>query len=64
MSVTFKKITPEESWKVYDGAARRLLRISGEEFSRRWDAGEYKHSAETTVMQVAMLRPDGVQLAR
>ncbi len=34
-------VTPEEGMRIFDEEARRLLGISGEEFLRRWDAGEY-----------------------
>lgn len=33
---------PRESlWQIFDDEARRTLGISGEEFLRRWDAGDY-----------------------
>lgn len=35
-------LTPEEARALFDRRARQLLRISGEEFLRRWDAGEYR----------------------
>ncbi len=35
-------LTPEEARELFDRRARQLLRISGEEFLRRWDAGEYR----------------------
>lgn len=34
-------VTPEEGMRMFDEEARRRLGISGEEFLRRWDAGEY-----------------------
>jgi hypothetical protein len=34
-------LTPEESRAFFDEMARELLGISGDEFLRRWDAGEY-----------------------
>ncbi len=55
-------LTPEEGRKLFDEAARHYLGISGEEFIRKWDAGEFddpddrtKHGPE--VMSVAMLLP-------
>lgn len=57
--IQFEKINRTESWRVFDEAAHRLLHISGDEFVSRWDAGAYKNAHETTVMQVAMLRPSG-----
>ena len=35
-------VTPEEARALFDRRARQLLHISGEEFLRRWDAGEYR----------------------
>ena len=35
-------VTPEEALALFDRRARQLLHISGEEFLRRWDAGQYR----------------------
>ncbi len=43
-----------------DEAARHYLRVSGEEFMRAWDAGEYDSDPDRPeVMRVAMLLPFG-----
>lgn len=34
-------LTPEEGRQMYDEAVRRYMGMSGEEFLRRWDAGEF-----------------------
>lgn len=34
-------LTPEEGRRQYDAAVRFYLGIDGEEFLRRWDAGEW-----------------------
>lgn len=34
-------LTPEEGHALFDQEARALVGLSGEEFLRRWDAGEY-----------------------
>ena len=57
--VRFEMIGKEASWKVFDDAAMRLLRMSGEEVARRWDAGEFAGSDSPALMQVIMLRPSG-----
>jgi len=57
--VTFQMITKQDSWDVFDRAARRFLRLSGEEVARRWDAGEFAGSDSVALMQVIMLRPSG-----
>lgn len=36
-----REITKEEGRELFDRNVRRHLGISGEEFIRRWDAGEY-----------------------
>jgi hypothetical protein len=33
-------LSPEEAYELFDRHARKHLGISGEEFLRRWDAGE------------------------
>ena len=40
-------LTPEEGRRVFDEAARTWLGISGEEFLRRYDAGEYADLVES-----------------
>jgi hypothetical protein len=43
-----KFVTPEEAREIFDRRARMELGISGEEFLRRWDAGEYIPVPDTT----------------
>jgi hypothetical protein len=54
-------LTPEQAWVSFDRQARELLGVSGEEFVRRWDAGEYDAVADqpgyTDLVYLAMLRP-------
>ncbi len=57
--VSFKLISAEEQWEIFDDAARRLLDIDGLEFARRWDDGDFLNRDEPGVMQVAILRPHG-----
>jgi hypothetical protein len=57
--VEFEKISTEESWKVFDAAARRLLKMPGRDVASRWDAGEFADSDSPDLMQVIMLRPSG-----
>ena len=53
--------TPEEGRELFDSQARELLGISGEEFLRRWDAGEYRDIADKPgnlhIGRLAMLIP-------
>ena len=48
----------EEGWTILDAQARARLGISGQEFVRKWEAGEYFNGKEQPeVMHVAMLLP-------
>lgn len=54
-------IEGEEGRAYFDRRARALLGISGEEFLRRWDAGEYRPVPDTPegrkVGRLVMLMP-------
>jgi hypothetical protein len=58
-TVTFEKITPEVAWQDFDSAARRILKMSGDELIRRWDSGELRDQTTPDLMRVLMLRPSG-----
>jgi len=42
------ELTPEEGRAYFDREARRLVGMSGEEFLRRWDAGEFQPVPDET----------------
>ncbi len=48
-------LNPEESRELFDREAKRLFGISGDEFLRRWDSGEYGPIPDT---------PEGRKLGR
>ena len=54
---------PEETRQAFDAQARELMGMSGEEFIRRWDAGEFATIADDAehpeVMRLALLIPFG-----
>lgn len=54
-------LTAEEAKALFDRRARTLLHISGEEFLRRWDAGEYHLVRDTAdgrkVGELVMMLP-------
>lgn len=54
-------LSPEESLAMFDREAQHRLGITGEEFLRRWDAGEYRDIPDTPegwrVMDVVFLLP-------
>jgi len=58
-------VTPDEGRRLFDQAARTWLGISGEEFIRRWEAGEYREIADEAgnahVGDLIMLIPFGRQ---
>lgn len=48
----------EEGREIFDAAAQRHLGISGDEFLRKWDAGEFADDPDRPeVIEVAMLIP-------
>ncbi len=57
--------TTEEGRAIFDDQARRLMNMSGEEFLRRWDAGEFAEIADAPghrhIMRLSMLIPFGRQ---
>lgn len=55
--VALEYIDAEESWRIFDEQAQAILGISGEEFARRWDDGEYMDSTDNRLMKLVILRP-------
>ena len=55
------ELTAEEGRELFDKAARKRLGISGEEFLRRLDAGEYRDCGccPHAVFELRMLEPFG-----
>lgn len=52
------EVDATEAMKIFDENARYCLGISGVEFLRRWNAGEYPHpDTDRNVMLVASLLP-------
>ena len=55
------RATVEEGKQLFDYQARKELGISGDEFLRRWDAGEFDAIADDPdhpeIMELAMLIP-------
>jgi len=52
-----RELSPEESAAEFDRQARRRLHMSGEEFLRKWDAGEFPNTEDFAVSYVASLIP-------
>jgi len=44
-------LNDEEAHALFDAEARRVMGISGEEFLRRYDAGEFDHHSDTSAEQ-------------
>jgi len=57
----WREVTREEGRSQFDRAVRLTLGISGEEFIRRWDAGEYRDWADKSnyryLMDLGMMIP-------
>ena len=53
-------VTPEEGRRMFDEAVRKYMGISGEEFLRRLDAGEYYEIADKPghrhIVRLALMR--------
>jgi hypothetical protein len=52
-------VTPEEARDIFDREAQSALGISGQDFIRRWDAGEFNEDTRTEVIRVSSLLPFG-----
>jgi hypothetical protein len=54
-------LTDDEAVEFFDRNARELLGISGEEFLRRWDRGDYRgiEDDDERIISLAMLIPFG-----
>ncbi|HET7036790.1 MAG TPA: hypothetical protein VFI42_13980 [Thermomicrobiaceae bacterium] len=50
------ELTKQEARELFDQVARKYLNMSGEEFLRRWDAGEFRDQDTPALIQVAILR--------
>lgn len=53
-----RELTAEEARAAFDDRARRVLGMSGEEFTRRWEAGELD-ADDDRVLRLVMLLPLG-----
>lgn len=54
----FGVATSDEGRRIFDEAARHFLNLGGDEFIRRWDAGEFAGNVDQPdVMAVALLLP-------
>lgn len=58
------RLLTHEAWERFDAEARRALGMSGEEFLRKWEAGEFASAGEQhlAVLRVAYaaIRPAGL----
>ena len=56
--VPLEEITPEQGLVMLDEQARTRLGMTGEEFLRAWDSGQFQNGAESPeVTSVALLLP-------
>lgn len=54
---TIRFMTDEEAHQLFDAEAQRKLNMSGEEFLKRWDAGEFPDPDAEGVRSLVMLIP-------
>lgn len=55
-----RMLTREQAWQLFDEAAREDLGMNGEEFVRRFDAGEWPDpDDDPRVIALVMRRPPG-----
>jgi len=58
MTPPMREVSDAEGRAIVDHAARRYLHVSGEDFIKAWDAGQFNDDADRMeVMRVAMLLP-------
>ena len=50
-------VTPEEGAEILDRQARKYLGMSGEEFVRRYEAGDFEDPCDTNIARISMLIP-------
>ena len=53
--IEVRELDREAGQELLDEQARKYLGVGGQEFLRRWDAGEIDVDADPDVMRVAML---------
>lgn len=54
-----QELDAEEGRSLLDRQARRYLDMSGDEFARAWEAGEFADREDTALVRVAILLPFG-----
>jgi hypothetical protein len=50
-------LSDEEARALFDRQARKYLGMSGEEFLRKWDAGEFDDPDQTNIVRVVLMIP-------
>lgn len=50
-------LTRKEGRRLFDRQARLLLNLSGKDFARKWERGEFEDPDRPEIMRLAMLLP-------
>jgi hypothetical protein len=50
-----KYLSRKEAWDMFDGLARRHAGMSGSEFIRAWDSGEFDDDPEQVIVAAMMI---------
>jgi hypothetical protein len=65
VDIDIHELTDDEARAMLDGMARYYLDMSGDEFVRAWEAGEFDGDLDRPgLSRVAMLLPHGRKVAR
>ena len=51
------ELSPDEGRQLFDERARDLVGMSGEEFLRKWDAGEIEDPDRSPIIELIMMIP-------
>ena len=55
-----RELSKDQARRMFDRQAQHYLKMSGTEFIKKWDAGQFNGKADTpAVIRVAMLLPFG-----
>jgi len=57
LDIEVQELGPEGVREMLDAMAQHYFQISGKEFQRRWEAGEFEDDDSPGVMRIALLLP-------
>ena len=54
-----RQLTPEQAKRLFNHQVRQSLQMSGQEFTKRWQQGQFKDPDQPELIRLAMLIPLG-----